>query len=187
MSEKEVVQQGAADSAARPHDEQPTEKIDLKDEAAKSDKNESESEIEEEDLYKPLLMDPNIPHEDDPVTVRAVVVGCILGSLVCASNLYLGTLFLSILVLDAGPVAMGQGLTVFVQVSRPVSPSAPTSLVPSSAMESSSSSRRPVARFPSLVAFSVPRKTRSFRLLPLVPVALAVSSSLPFRPCTVSV
>ena len=186
MSEKEVAQQGAADSAARPHDEQPTEKTDLKDEAAKSDKNESEGEIEEEDLYKPLLMDANIPHEDDPVTVRAIVVGCILGSLVCASNLYLGTSFL-LFVLTLAPVAMEQRLTIFVQVSRPASPSAPTSLVPSSAMASSSSSRRPVARFHSLVASSVPRKTRSFRLLPLVPVALVVSSLLPFRPCTVSV
>ena len=35
-------------------------------------------------------MDPEIPHEDNPLTVRAVVVGCILGGLVNASNLYLG-------------------------------------------------------------------------------------------------
>lgn len=46
----------------------------------------------EEDLYRPLVMDPNIPHEESILTVRAVVVGCILGSLVNASNLYLGTL-----------------------------------------------------------------------------------------------
>lgn len=44
----------------------------------------------EEDLFRPLLMDTTIPHEPNPLTVRAVVVGCILGSLVCASNLYLG-------------------------------------------------------------------------------------------------
>jgi hypothetical protein len=44
----------------------------------------------EEDLFRPLLMDPTIPHEENPLTIRAVVVGCILGSLVCASNLYLG-------------------------------------------------------------------------------------------------
>ncbi|TQN67267.1 putative metal-nicotianamine transporter YSL5 [Colletotrichum shisoi] len=44
----------------------------------------------EEDLYRPLLMDPNIPHEANILTVRAIVVGCILGSLVNASNLYLG-------------------------------------------------------------------------------------------------
>lgn len=44
----------------------------------------------EEDLYRPLVMDPNIPHEENILTVRAVVVGCMLGSLVNASNLYLG-------------------------------------------------------------------------------------------------
>ncbi|KAH7377059.1 oligopeptide transporter [Plectosphaerella cucumerina] len=42
----------------------------------------------EEDLYRPLKMD-NIP-EGNPLTIRAVVVGCILGSLVNASNVYLG-------------------------------------------------------------------------------------------------
>lgn len=50
-----------------------------------------EGEEEEElDLYRPLPMDPNLPYEDNPLTVRAVVVGCILGALVNASNLYLG-------------------------------------------------------------------------------------------------
>ncbi|GKT59571.1 oligopeptide transporter [Colletotrichum tofieldiae] len=47
-------------------------------------------EHKEEDLYRPLLMDPSIPHEENILTVRAVVIGCILGSLVNASNLYLG-------------------------------------------------------------------------------------------------
>ncbi|KAK3936231.1 OPT superfamily oligopeptide transporter [Diplogelasinospora grovesii] len=47
-------------------------------------------EKEHIDLYRPLPMDPSIPHEANPLTVRAVVVGCILGSLVSASNLYLG-------------------------------------------------------------------------------------------------
>ncbi|TDZ37357.1 putative metal-nicotianamine transporter YSL5 [Colletotrichum spinosum] len=47
-------------------------------------------ESKEEDLYRPLLMDPGIPHEEHILTVRAIVVGCILGSLVNASNLYLG-------------------------------------------------------------------------------------------------
>jgi hypothetical protein len=50
-----------------------------------------EKEIEEElDLYVPLVMDPRIPHEPHPLTVRAVVVGILLGGLVNASNLYLG-------------------------------------------------------------------------------------------------
>lgn len=35
-------------------------------------------------------MDPSIPHEANPLTFRAVVVGIILGTLVSASNLYLG-------------------------------------------------------------------------------------------------
>lgn len=47
-------------------------------------------EHKEEDLYRPLKMDENIPHEENILTVRAIVVGCILGSLVNASNLYLG-------------------------------------------------------------------------------------------------
>lgn len=50
-----------------------------------------EKEIEEElDLYVPLKMDPNIPYEEHPLTIRAVAVGILLGGLVNASNLYLG-------------------------------------------------------------------------------------------------
>ncbi|KAI3320458.1 OPT superfamily oligopeptide transporter [Xylariaceae sp. AK1471] len=45
---------------------------------------------EELDLYVPLKMDPSIPHESNPLTVRAVIVGILLGALVNASNLYLG-------------------------------------------------------------------------------------------------
>lgn len=51
-----------------------------------------EDEVEELDLYRPLPMDPNIPYEDNPLTIRAVLIGCILGALVNASNLYLGEL-----------------------------------------------------------------------------------------------
>ncbi|KAF3347870.1 hypothetical protein VD0002_g2752 [Verticillium dahliae] len=43
-----------------------------------------------EDLYLPLKMDADLPPEGNPLTIRAVVVGCILGSLVNASNVYLG-------------------------------------------------------------------------------------------------
>lgn len=53
-------------------------------------KSEGTAEIEEEDLYMPLKMDPNVPHEENPLTIRAVAVGCLLGFLVNASNLYLG-------------------------------------------------------------------------------------------------
>lgn len=45
---------------------------------------------EELDLYSPLPVDPTIPVEENILTVRAIVVGCILGGLVNASNLYLG-------------------------------------------------------------------------------------------------
>ncbi|KAK4465067.1 OPT oligopeptide transporter protein-domain-containing protein [Cladorrhinum samala] len=55
-----------------------------------SEKEHSDEELEEEDLYRPLKMPEGIPHEPNPLTIRAVVTGCILGSLVAASNLYLG-------------------------------------------------------------------------------------------------
>ncbi|KAK4187920.1 putative transporter [Podospora australis] len=55
-----------------------------------SEKSALESEVEEEDLWKPLKMYEGIPHEPNPLTFRAIIVGCILGSLVNASNLYLG-------------------------------------------------------------------------------------------------
>lgn len=51
--------------------------------------------IEEEvfDLYVPLPVDANTPVEQHILTARAVFVGCILGGLVNASNLYLGNAF----------------------------------------------------------------------------------------------
>ncbi|KAK3393913.1 OPT oligopeptide transporter protein-domain-containing protein [Podospora didyma] len=61
---------------------------DLKDDVYKT--SDAGEEIEEEDLYLPLKMEAEIPHEENPLTIRAVVVGIILGSLVSASNLYLG-------------------------------------------------------------------------------------------------
>ncbi len=45
---------------------------------------------EELDLYRPLKLHEGLAHEPNPLTVRAVVIGIILGSLVNASNLYLG-------------------------------------------------------------------------------------------------
>ena len=50
--------------------------------------------IEEEvpDLYKPFPVDETIPLEENILTIRAVVVGIVLGCLVNASNLYLGML-----------------------------------------------------------------------------------------------
>lgn len=50
--------------------------------------------IQEEtpDLYKPFPIDETTPYEENILTIRAVVVGIILGCLVNASNLYLGTM-----------------------------------------------------------------------------------------------
>ncbi|KAK4129842.1 OPT superfamily oligopeptide transporter [Parathielavia appendiculata] len=96
MDEKQALEASAAAAAVRPFSESqpPIENTaDLKTHNVDVDKLGSEvgsGEEVEEDLYRPLLMDPSIPHEDNPLTIRAVVVGCILGSLVCASNLYLG-------------------------------------------------------------------------------------------------
>lgn len=96
MEEKTVIQDTAAAGTVHPFSESnpPIEDTaDLKTthhvgaEKAGSDAAEEE---EEEDLYRPLAMDASIPHEENPLTIRAVVVGSILGSLVCASNLYLG-------------------------------------------------------------------------------------------------
>ena len=64
--------------------------LDLKDETRVDDEKVDDAEKHEEDLYKPLVMGAEIPYEENPLTFRAVVVGCILAGLVNASNLYLG-------------------------------------------------------------------------------------------------
>lgn len=91
--EKQALEAAAATAAVRPFSESqpPIENTaDRKEHNVSIEKMGSEVGEEDEDLYRPLLMDPSIPHEDNPLTIRAVVVGCVLGSLVCASNLYLG-------------------------------------------------------------------------------------------------
>lgn len=64
----------------------PRERVDNGDGSLK----EELAEAEVLDLYKPFPIDPNIPHEEHILTVRALVVGLILGSLVNCSNVYLG-------------------------------------------------------------------------------------------------
>jgi hypothetical protein len=55
------------------------------------DKAELVPEVDEViDVFKPLPPIEGIAHEPNPLTIRAVVVGMILGSLVNASNVYLG-------------------------------------------------------------------------------------------------
>lgn len=62
-------------------------KADIKDET------DSVHDEAESDPFVPFPIDPNAPVEphDRILTVRAVLVGCILGGLVNASNVYLGT------------------------------------------------------------------------------------------------
>lgn len=95
MDEKQALEANGAAAAVRPFSESqpPLENTgDLKENRVSIEKVGTGTDVEEEedDLYRPLLMDPSIPHEENPLTIRAVVIGCILGSLVCASNLYLG-------------------------------------------------------------------------------------------------
>lgn len=65
------------------------EKVDIKDDTESVGENENEAET---DPFVPFPVDPNAPIETHNriLTVRAVVVGCILGGLVNASNVYLG-------------------------------------------------------------------------------------------------
>jgi hypothetical protein len=58
------------------------------------DQNSLKEELLEEeflDLYKPFPINEGIPVEEHILTIRAVVTGVVLGCLVNASNLYLGT------------------------------------------------------------------------------------------------
>ncbi|KAK4152670.1 OPT oligopeptide transporter protein-domain-containing protein [Chaetomidium leptoderma] len=95
MDEKQALEANAAAGSVRPFSESQPPFEDAADhkshnvQVEKAGTDVDDEEVEE-DLYRPLLMDPTIPHEENPLTIRAVVIGCILGSLVCASNLYLG-------------------------------------------------------------------------------------------------
>lgn len=57
------------------------------------DRTSQEELLQEEtlDLYNPFPITEEIPLEDHILTIRAITVGIVLGSLVSASNLYLGT------------------------------------------------------------------------------------------------
>ncbi|AEO59502.1 hypothetical protein MYCTH_2307857 [Thermothelomyces thermophilus ATCC 42464] len=94
MTEKKSFEATAATGAVRPFAEsQPPveDATELKTHDVSVEKAPTEvEEVDEEDLYRPLAMDPSIPHEENPLTFRAVFTGCVLGLLVCASNLYLG-------------------------------------------------------------------------------------------------
>lgn len=47
-------------------------------------------EEDDHDVTKPFPIDPNEPEEENQLTIRAVLVGCALGAVVGASNIYLG-------------------------------------------------------------------------------------------------
>ncbi|KAJ3564039.1 hypothetical protein NP233_g8551 [Leucocoprinus birnbaumii] len=48
------------------------------------------AEYDDHDVTRPFPVDPNEPEEEYQLTVRAVFVGCCLGAVVGASNIYLG-------------------------------------------------------------------------------------------------
>jgi hypothetical protein len=58
----------------------------------------SEGDVDITDIFKPLPPLEGVPAEPNPLTVRAVLVGLVLGSLVNASNVYLGECYPDMLV-----------------------------------------------------------------------------------------
>ena len=63
--------------------------------AADSDSVHSDSsDVVEMDPFVPFPIDPDMPVEEHILTFRAIFIGCLLGALVNASNVYLG-MFLS--------------------------------------------------------------------------------------------
>ena len=89
MAEPKTTVHATAEGTLHPFSES-TPPLENADEVKRDVQVEVNEEEEETDLYRPLTMDPNLPPEGEPLTFRAVVVGCILGGLVNASNLYLG-------------------------------------------------------------------------------------------------
>ncbi|KAK3693329.1 OPT superfamily oligopeptide transporter [Podospora appendiculata] len=98
VDEKRAIP-AAASSSMRPfaesnppvdHTETPREHGEVAGDEKDDVKVEVTGEVVEEDLYLPLVMLAELPHEPNPLTIRAVTVGIVLGALVSASNLYLG-------------------------------------------------------------------------------------------------
>ena len=83
MEPEKVVVASATDVHGDINEKQPSIEVDIKSEADSS--NEAIT-----DLFVSFPPVKGVPEEPNPLTVRAVVVGIILGSLVNASNVYLG-------------------------------------------------------------------------------------------------
>lgn len=81
-SEPHVVGMGTQTAAEEIREKQGSIDIDVK----------SESDVDEPitDLFTSFPTLKGIEHEPSPLTARAVIIGIVLGSLVNASNVYLG-------------------------------------------------------------------------------------------------
>ncbi|XP_006463464.1 hypothetical protein AGABI2DRAFT_208266 [Agaricus bisporus var. bisporus H97] len=60
------------------------------DEKREADFDSEEVDLDDHDVTKPFPVDPHLPEEEHQLTLRAIIVGCALGAVVGASNIYLG-------------------------------------------------------------------------------------------------
>ena len=86
------VQQQPVVRADEPQPEYTPEKYDEKNPSIDIKSETSEGDPPITDLFTSFPPLKGVPPEENPLTVRAVVVGILLGSLVNASNVYLGRL-----------------------------------------------------------------------------------------------
>ncbi|KAH8828831.1 oligopeptide transporter [Flagelloscypha sp. PMI_526] len=75
VSEKEKVVDSTEKAVPKHHDD---------------DSDSLDSMFDDHDVTKPFPIDPEAPEEEQQLTVRAIVVGVVLGAVVGASNIYLG-------------------------------------------------------------------------------------------------
>ena len=102
--------------------------IEAVDVASVTKSNSDDNEDRITDLFVSFPEVKGIAPETNPLTVRAVLTGIVLGSLVNASNVYLGMLCPSLFNVTYSQLTVPRH-----QVSRLASPSLPTCSVPSSA------------------------------------------------------
>lgn len=88
-----TAEKEAATGAGKEHygDEVPVGDLGTKDEKhAVLSIGSSDDELEVFDPFVPFPHDPGVPEENNILRIRSIVLGCILGALVNASNVYLG-------------------------------------------------------------------------------------------------